>query len=249
VPQPQGRGAYVSLFGGVGRGGDASITQSGTVFIPEIGGGPLAVDAAGRAGSKTQGFGGAQIGYEWSHRSRLMPALGVNLLPAVEIEGLYMPGTDRRATLINPTVRFEEHRFDDTFSMNTTVILANAVLGFETPYRTITPYIGGGVGAALISMDDATSSQMDPAEPGINHFGASSSGAALAFAAQAKAGVRLSVGNSAYVFGEYRYLYIGGVDQMFGSTVDPAHAETTAWRVRFGDTSYNLVNVGVGVGF
>lgn len=249
VPQPQGRGAYVSLFGGVGRGGDGSVSQSGTVFLPEVAGGPLAVDAAGHSGSKNTAFGGAQIGYEWSHRSRLMPALGVNLLPAVEVEGFYMSGTDRRATLENPNVRLAEQTFDDTFSMNTTVILANAVIGFETPYSNITPYIGGGVGAALISTDSASSSQMNPVEPGINHFGAASDSAALAFAAQAKAGVRVAVGDNAYVFGEYRYLYIGGADQTFGSTVDPAHAATTAWKVRFGDTSYNLVNVGVGVGF
>jgi len=179
APTAQGRGAYAGLFGGVGRGGDRSVGQSGTVFIIEAAGGPLAVDANGQTNSDNVSFFGGQLGYEWLYHSRL----GIDLLPAIEIEGLYMPGTDQHATLQNPNLRLAEQTFDDTFSMDTTVILANAVVGFRTPYQSITPYVGGGVGAALISVDDATSTQTNPVEPGINHFGFSSDSAALAFAA------------------------------------------------------------------
>tara|TARA_R110002124_G_scaffold6975_4_gene41361 strand:- start:407 stop:1441 length:1035 start_codon:yes stop_codon:yes gene_type:complete len=245
APPSLGRGAYVSLFGGVGQGGASNVNQSGTVFFPEISGGPLAVDAKGKTESERVKFAGAQLGYEWSYHSRL----GMDLMPAIEFEGLRIASADYHGTLENPTARLPEHTFDDTFSMNTNVFLANAVVGLRTPYKSITPYIGGGIGAALVSIDGATSTQINPAEAGINHFNGGSDSSAWTFAAQAKAGVRVAVSDGAYVFGEYRYLYVGAVDQAFGSTMYPAHAETTAWAVRFGDTSYNLFNVGVGIGF
>ncbi|MGV8996742.1 MAG: outer membrane protein [Parvibaculaceae bacterium] len=245
VPKAQGRGAYVSLFGGVGSGGGSNVNQSGTVFFVEAVGGPLAVDANGKTENRSVRFGGAHLGYEWSYHSRL----GFDLMPAIEFEGLRLASADYHGTLSNPNVRTVEQTFDDSFSMSTNVFLANAVFGIRTPYESITPYIGGGVGAALVTINGATSSQLNPAEPGINHFNAGSDSSAWTFAAQAKAGVRVGLGDSAYVFGEYRYLYVGAVDQGFGSTSYPTHAATSPWVVRFGDTSYNLFNVGVGVGF
>lgn len=240
-----GRGAYVSLFGGLGQGGGSNANQSGTVFFVEAVGGPLAVDAKGKTESQRVKFGGAQLGYEWSYHSRL----GMDLMPAIEFEGFRLASADYRGTLQNPNLRSVEQTFDDSFSMNTNVFLANAVIGVRTPYRSITPYIGGGIGAALVSIDGASSIQVNPAELGINHFNSGTDSSAWTFAAQAKAGVRVAVADSAYVFGEYRYLYVGAVDQAFGSTAYPAHAATSAWAVRFGDTSYNLFNVGVGIGF
>jgi hypothetical protein len=235
------RGAYVSLFGGGGASSGSNATQLGTVFISEAAGGPLAVNATGRTNSSSFGFAGAHIGYEWSYGSRL--------LPAVEIEGLYLHHTEQRATLENPTTRLPEHTFGDTFPTSTAVVLANAVVGFRTPYQSVTPYVGGGIGAAHISIDGASSTQRSPSEPGINHFNSGPNSSAWAFAAQAKAGVRLALGNSAYVFGEYRYLYVGSYDHIFGSTVYPTHVATSAWTVRFGDTSYNLAAGGIGFNF
>jgi opacity protein-like surface antigen len=249
VPPTTGRGAYLGLFGGRASGGDSSTSQLGTVFYPEATGGPLAVDATGRTSSSSTGFVGTQIGYEWSYRSRLLPALKIDLLPAIEIEGLYLRNTRHNATLENSNARLSEQTFDDTFPTSTAVILANAVVGIRTPYQSITPYIGGGIGAARISIDGASSTQTDPAEPGINHFSTIPDSSVWGFAAQAKAGVRLALGDSAYMFGEYRYLYVGSVDQIFGSTANPTHAATTPWTVRFGDTSYNLFDVGVGLNF
>ena len=131
----------------------------------------------------------------------------------MEIEGFYLAGNQPRATLVTPTDRFAEHSFDTTFPTRTTVLLANMVVGFNTPYQGITPYIGGGIGAANVSINGATSTQTDPAEPGINHFNARPDSSAWTFAAQAKAGARFALGNSgAYLFGEYRYLYVGDVN-------------------------------------
>ncbi|WP_441238729.1 outer membrane protein [Bradyrhizobium sp. 930_D9_N1_4] len=241
VPARNG-GAYVGVFGGGGSRGGTDVSQLGTVFFIEAAGGPLAVDASGRTSSGGVGFGGAHLGYEWSY--------GAYVRPALEIEGFYLAGNQPRATLVNPTDRLAEHSFDTTFPMRTTVLLANMVVGFNTPYQGITPYVGGGIGAANVSINGATSTQTDPVEPGVNHFNARPDSSAWTFAAQAKAGARFALGNSgAYLFGEYRYLYIGDVNQVFGSTVSPGHAATSPWTASFGGTSHHLAAGGIGFGF
>lgn len=249
APSAPNRGAYASLFGGGGSGGSSSTSQLGTVFYAEAAGGPLAVDATGQTNSSSVGFIGTQIGYEWAYRSRLLPEHKIDLLPALEIEGFYLSSAQHNATLQNPNVRLAEQTFEDSFSTSTAVILANAVVGIRTPYQSLTPYIGGGIGAARITIDGATSTQTNPLEPGINHFNSIPDSVAWTFAAQAKAGVRYAFSDNAYLFGEYRYLYVGAVEHSFGSTVYPGHAATTAWTVRSGDTYYNLMNAGVGVSF
>jgi len=236
------RGAYVGVFGGGGSRSGSSVSQLGTAFFTEAEGGPLAVDARGRTNSGGVGFGGAHIGYEWSY--------GKYLQPALELEGFYLAGNQQRATLTNPTIRLDEHAFSDTFPSRTTVLLANMVVGFRTPYQGFTPYIGGGIGAANVSIKGATSTQTDPAEPGINHFNANPDSSAWTFAAQAKVGARMPLGDSgAYLFGEYRYLYIGAVNQVFGSTVYPGHVPTSPWTASFGGTSNHLAAAGVGFSF
>ncbi len=240
-PAP-GRGAYVGVFGGGGSRSGSSLSQFGTVFFPEITGGPMAIDATGRTGSGGVGFAGAHLGYEWSY--------GAHLRPALEIEGFHLAGNQPRATLLNPTPRLVEQAFDTTFPTRTTVLLANMVVGFPALYPGITPYLGGGIGAANVSIKGATSIQTDPPEAGINHFNARPDSSAWTFAAQAKAGARLALGDSgAYLFGEYRYLYIGDANQVFGSTVDPTHAATSPWTTSFGGTSHHLAAGGVGFNF
>ena len=235
-------GAYAGVFGGGGSRGSTAVSQFGTVFFPEVVGGPLAVDATGRTGSGGVGFGGAHLGYEWSY--------GAYVRPALEVEGFYLAGNQPRATLVNPTDRLAEHTFDNTFPTRTTVLLANMVVGFNTPYKGITPYIGGGIGAANVSINGATSTQTDPPEAGVNHFNSRPDSSAWTFAAQAKAGARLALGDSgAYLFGEYRYLYVGDVNQVFGSTAYPTHAPTSPWTTSFGGTSHHLAAGGVGFSF
>jgi hypothetical protein len=242
IPAAPDRGAYVGLFGGGAFGGGSNVSQLGTVFFVEAQGGPLAVNASGRTGSSSVGFAGAQIGHEWSY--------GSYLLPAIEIEGLYLARSQQRATLDNPSDRMGERTFDNTFPTRTAVALANAVVGFRTPYQGVTPYIGVGMGAANLSIDGASSTQINPPEAGINHFNSDANSSTWTFAAQAKAGLRVALGNSgAFLFGEYRYLYLGSVDQIFGNTVAAGHASTSPWTVRFDDTSYHLAAGGIGFSF
>jgi opacity protein-like surface antigen len=233
------RGVYFGGFGGGGFSTATDVSQLGTAFFAEMMGGPLAVNAKGRTDSGSAGFGGGQIGYETSYGSVVRPAF--------EIEGFYLATGNRRATLQNANDRSAEQTFDNSFSMNSSVFLANLVLSFPTSHPGVTPYIGGGIGGARVAIEGASSLQINPAEGDLNHFSSDSS--AWTFAAQAKAGVRVAVGGNAYVFGEYRYLHVGSTDQIFGSTVDASHVPTTAWTDRFGDTSYHLATAGIGFNF
>jgi hypothetical protein len=113
------RGVYVGVFGGGGFSTSTNATQLGTAFFTEAEGGPLAVNATGRTDSGGVGFVGGQIGYEWSY--------GSMVLPAFEIEGFYLGAGSRRATLQNTgdPLRLPEHTFDNSFPMNSSVLLAN----------------------------------------------------------------------------------------------------------------------------
>ncbi len=236
-----GRGTYVAVFGGGGFGSSTDITQRGTVFFIEAQGGPLAVNGTGSAGSGGVGFVGAQVGHEFASNS--------GVLPAFELEGFYLATGTRRATLAAPSDRLPEHTFDNTFPMNNAVLLANMVLSFPSSYPGVTPYIGGGIGAARVAINGADSLQIDPIEPGVNHFNSGPDSSAWTFAAQAKAGVRLAIGSNAFLFGEYRFLYVGSTDQIFGSTVYPFHAPTSPWTVNFDATTYQLATGGIGFEF
>ena len=235
------RGVYVGLFGGGGVSISTSATQFGTVFFIEAAGGPLSVNATDRTDSGGVGFVGGQIGYEARY--------GSMMLPAFEIEGFYLANGTRHVTLQNPNVRAVEQTFDTTLPMNTAVVLANLVLSFPTSYPGVTPYFGGGIGAARVTVNGGNSLQTNPTEGALNHFNSGPDSTAWTFAAQAKAGVRVSLGANAYVFGEYRYLYVGSSDQIFGPTVDATHVPTSAWTVRFGDTSHHLGTAGIGFSF
>jgi opacity protein-like surface antigen len=235
------RGVYIGVFGGGGSGTSTHVSQLGTAFFIEAEGGPLAVNATGRTDSGGVGFIGGQIGYELSYGSFVQPAF--------ELEGFYLRTGTRRGTLDSPTDRLEQHTFDNTFSIRNSVYLASMVLSFPTVHPGVTPYIGGGIGGARVSVSDANSLQTAPPELGVNHFNSGTDSSVWTFAAQAKAGVRVALGRNVYLFGEYRYLYVGSADQIFGNTVYPFHAPTTAWTVRFDDTSYHLGTAGIGINF
>lgn len=235
------RGTYVGVFGGWGSGSDTDVNQLGTVFFTEAQGGPLAVNARGQTDSDGGGFIGGQVGHEWSSNSMAVPAF--------EIEGFYLDTGTQHATLENPTDRLPEHTFADTFPTDTSVFLANLVLSFPKAFQGVTPYVGGGIGGAQVDIDGATSLEVDPAEPGINHFNSGADSSVWTFAAQIKAGARLPISGNAYVFGEYRYLYVGSTDHIFGNTDYDTHAPTAAWTVRFDDTSHHMATAGIGFSF
>ncbi|HEV8061632.1 MAG TPA: outer membrane beta-barrel protein [Gemmataceae bacterium] len=238
-------GYYVGIFGGGGGSSNTHATQSGTALFP-VGGppdglGPLSVNADGNMRSSGTYLGGFQIGHEWSG---LPLGTGWALLPALEYEAYYL-GDTQNGYLINPTPRLDEHDFLVSLPTDTGVFLANAVVSLNSPVRNIYPYIGAGVGSAVMSIHGANSAQLAPPEPGINHFNSDPNASSWAFATQGKAGVRFALSDHWNLFGEYRYLYIGSTEYVFGSTQYPTHIPTTPWNMHLGGISQNVAVLGL----
>jgi opacity protein-like surface antigen len=236
------RDLYFGVFGGGGTSSGGDVTQRGTVYFIEAQGGPLAVNATGNTNSSSRRLFGVQFGHEWSRGSQLA---------AFEFEGLYLPSHRVSARLENSASagRIGEQTFDDSFDMSSVVTMGNLVVGFPKRYPGVTPYVGGGIGLARVDISGANSTQISPTEPGINHFNSGTGSSAWTVAAQIKAGVRWALGDSAYAFGEYRFLYVDATDQNFGPTAYPTHAPTSDWQVRFDDTSYHFLTAGIGLSF
>lgn len=239
-----GRGFYLGAFGGGGVSSNGTILQNGTAFLSS---GALSVSATGNGIDNSAMVGGLHLGYEWQGWRLGQEGSGWGLLPAAELEGYYL-GTTQRGRLDNPTPRIPEHTFDTSFPLNMGVFLSNAVLTLHTPYK-IHPYLGAGVGAAYVSVSGADSSQLNPAEPGINHFNSNPNASSWALAAQTKAGFRADIAEGWWLFTEYRLLYVGPTNYTFGNTVYPTHSQTTSWNVTFGSMYYNIAVAGVGFDF
>jgi opacity protein-like surface antigen len=224
------RDLYFGVFGGAGASSGGDVTQRGTVYITEAQGGPLAVNATGKTNSSGGGLFGVQFG---------------------ELEGLYLPGRRVSARLENSASpgRLDAQTFDNSFDMSSVAILGNLIVSFPRRYPGMTPYVGGGIGLARVSISGANSTQVSPAEPGINHFNSGTDSSAWTFAAQMKTGVRWALGDSAYLFGEYRFLYVDATKQNFGPTAYSGHAATSDWQVRIGGTSRHFLTAGIGFGF
>ena len=237
---PDGRGIYLGLFGGGGSSTSTSVRQTGSVLVNP----PLPVDARGNAGSTGVAVGGAHLGYEWGDLS--LGESGWALRPAAEIEGYYL-GNNLSAQLYSPnTPGVPNHRFSDAFPQKAGVFLANAILSFKTPYSSaVFPYIGGGVGGAVLSLNGAYSEQSSPPEPGLNHFNSNTNASSSAFAATAKVGLRGEIYKRVSMFVEYRYLFVDSSSYTFGSTVGAGtpflnHPPTTDWGINLGSQNYNM---------
>jgi opacity protein-like surface antigen len=238
---------YIGVFGGAGASTKIDISQFGTAFFTELAGGPLAVNAFGRADSSTVGFVGGHVGYQWLEKSlNLFNSLS-GLTPAVELEGYYLgKNTFTGHDLNNNTERLPEHDFLVTYPMNAGVFLVNAVANFNlSNLPKFHPYIGAGIGASILSISDADATQVAPAEVGVNHYNSKPSNTDTTFAAQVKAGLSFAFNENISMFGEYRWLHLSNSSYTFGSTVFPGHAATSSWSVELGSQNYNLGAVGL----
>jgi opacity protein-like surface antigen len=243
------RGLYLGIFGGGGNSTNNNVTQNGTALYSTAKGGPLVVNAQGTPNSNSTGIGGLHVGYEWA--GWLMGKEGERwgLLPAAEFEGYYL-GTTQNVQMLNPSARIPEHTFSDNFPINGGVLLTNALLTVRTPYiDPIYPYVGAGVGTAIVSISGANSAQLNPPEPGINHFNSNPNASNWGFATQVKAGIRAEVVEHVSLFVEYRFLYISPTNYTFGSTVYSTHVATTPWNVNFGGMYYNMGAAGIEYNF
>lgn len=236
---------YIGGFGGMLYPNSAKLIQRGTAFFTEAEGGPLAVDARGHASRKSSGFGGAQIGYEWRECPISLGCSDWSITPAAEIEAFFFHNR-KKGSLINPTNRLDEHDFIDTFPMDIGAYLVNGVLTLNSCcIENLSPYVGGGVGAAHVSIRRAKSIQIEPPEIGVNHFNSDRSDSSWAFAAQAKAGLRYNICERIHIFGEYRFFYMGSSRYLLGSTVSPGHAPTSPWDIDVKNHSYNAFVFGI----
>jgi len=249
---PKGRSIYLGIFGGGGSSDNDFITQSGTALYSTNAGpgglGALPVNASGNAASNTAALGGLHVGYEFSGWNFVDNSESWGLIPAVEFEGYYL-GTNQNGQLNSPNTRVTNHSFSDSFPIDSGVLLGNALLNFNTPFKSIHPYIGGGIGAAIVSVSNANSTQINPFEAGINHFNSNPNVSNWSFAAQAKAGFRVDIAERLWLFTEYRFLFVDANDYTFGSTRYSTHIPTTQWNVNFGDMFYHTAVAGLGYSF
>lgn len=235
-------GLYLGAFGGGGNAVDSHTYQYGTALFrePPVDRGPLGVDALGTLSSHSTWLAGANLGYSWKN-----PCSWFN--PAMEMEGFYL-SSNLDGTLDTPSTALPEHLFDDSFTANIKVFLINSVLSFKNPIMPqVVPYVGVGIGGALISLSDAESFQKapPPGEPGVNHFSAKTSSQDSSFAGQVKLGLNYMFTKNWSLFAEYRFLYLGANHYNFGSTVFPGHAVTTSWGVNVDSIRYNLGVAGI----
>lgn len=235
---------YLGVFGGGGSSNHFDGSQFATAFLTEAAGGPLAVNAFGQINDHNASFLGVQLGYQ-AQEICLSASSEWILAPAVELEGYWMHKSSFDGTLINNTARLPEHDFLVTYPMRRTVFLANAVLNFNSPCLLVDPYIGFGIGSAIVRISDASAIQASPPEEGINHYNANPSGTNSTFAGQIKLGLNYNLNECISFFAEYRWLYLANTHFVFGSTVYPTHAETSSWQVNLDSQKYNLGNVGV----
>lgn len=240
---------YIGGFGGGVYSNSNRVSQYGTAFFSELDSiGPLPIIAEGHLKETSTGFGGGQIGYEWTR-----PLCSCwSIAPAVELEYFYF-SHKKKGHLINQTVvGLPEHDFVDSFHMNSNFILANIMLAVNSDCLCgFSPYVGGGIGAARISLHKADSLQVEPQERGINHFNSNTNDSTWTFAAQAKAGLRYNFGqlfcfcHNLHIFAEYRYFYVDSSNFIFGSTNYKTHVPTSPWNVKVKNVSYNAFAVGV----
>lgn len=244
VTPPMGS-VYLGAFGGWGASNDFDVRQSGVAFFttpPLLT--PLPVDATGSDDSFSAGFGGIHLGYEWITPRYKDTLWTWSVVPAIEVEGIYLdPSTSLDVVNANP--RLGNHTFDDSFSLKTGVVLINGILSFNHINSVFHPYIGLGLGSAIISASGANSVQILPLEPGVNHFNSGTSDDDWTFAAQVKAGLRYSINEHLRIFGEYRFIYIGNTNYTFGATRYPTHVETTSWTVAMNSMNLNSGALGI----
>ncbi len=266
------KGWYFGLFGGGSISDHGNFTQSGIAY-KRLGDGQatanydLYVDTKGRTHSKAGVLGGLHVGYEWAEIPFTDNASsGWGLRPALEVEGYYL-GTSQSGYLANPSAEpavwhgvVEDshslaagtHTFKNAFKTDMGVLLTNIVLTFKTPWaHKIYPYIGGGIGAAITSLSDGDSRQIDPAaEPTINHFNAHTSASSSSFAVQGKAGLRAEIMEHLAIFAEYRYLHVTATNYTLGATVYPSiHSDTSAWTTHFSGMDFHSGVLGIEYGF
>lgn len=259
-------GLYGSVFGGVAWSARQDVKQTGAAHmrgdhaLPGYKDFDLLVDTRGRATSERAGMFGANVGYRFDTRdSRIAPSVELEAahLSRRQSANLRNPAAERIANVGSgstqvrlddplPTVTDKygagKHRFANRMDIDTNLVMLNAVFAYKS-HGFIEPYLGVGIGMALVDAGRAVSHQTNPSGPievspvtgeRVNHFNGRTRDRDAALAWQAKAGVSASLGRHLALFLEYRLVHVGATDFVFGSTRYAGHAPTERWRVRNG---------------
>ena len=284
VGSAHAEGLYVGAFGGFGRTDNQSVEQLGTAhkgYTHEdvYHAYDLPVDQDGKNNSKSSTVFGGQLGYEF--------AAAGSIKPAIEVEGIYLSadqsaslanpddeiptniseiidGVKSSVTDAEDLAAVEEHgtlaagvhTFGNTSKLKVGLFMLNGVVNFDRGSKLV-PYVGAGVGMAVLHQDQAVSLQTGPggveqsaaAGEAVNHLNSKDHATDFAFAAQAKAGVRYQLTAKTSLFVEYRYINLAATEYTFGSTVYADHAPTDAWIVKNGSMSLHNALVGIRFGF
>lgn len=235
---------YVGAFGGGGASNHFNGSHHATAFILEAAGGPLPVNAFGKLDSKNTAFLGAQLGYQAQNIS-LNSFSQWTLGPAFELEGYTMNRRSVNGEFIHNTPRIDEHDFLVSFPTRRTMLLANAILNFNNHCLSIHPYIGFGIGNAMVRISGADATQIEPAEAGVNHYNTNTSDTNATFAGQFKLGFSYDINKYLSFFADYRWLYLANSHFLFGSTAAPNHAPTSSWQVKLDAQQFHLGNIGL----
>lgn len=235
---------YVGAYGGSGVSNHFDASHFATAYFTEAEGGPLAVDAFGGLNRKSAPFFGVQLGYQ-AQEILFSPCSKWTLGVAAELEGYYMNKRTFEGDLINNTDRLPEHDFVVSYPMKKTVFLANAVLNFNHAHFQLHPYIGLGIGSAIVKITDASATQISPPEVGVNHYNADPGDTVSTFAGQAKFGLGYDINQCISLFAEYRWLYLADTHFVLGSTIFPNHTPTSSWQVKLDAQKYHLGNIGI----
>ena len=272
-------GLYLGIVGGVGSTGGQGVEQTGVAHKQGSfnGGFPdfdLKVDVDGSVERSRAGVFGFHSGFRWKTAS--------SLKPAIEIEGLYHVGSQESA-LQNPDTEVlanivewsgqtysakylrtnisdhygpDEHRFANSMQVRTTLGMINGVVSYDRGAR-LKPYLGGGVGLAVIQMKDGVSLQTSPlnssspfeidpvSKSDVNHFNSQPDASDVALAVQAKAGLRSHLTSHVSAFAEYRLIHVNESNFTFGSTSYVGHSPTDHWNLT--SAALNLHNAVVGI--
>lgn len=238
---------YLGIFGGGGAVTVSNFCQAALVNYPNSGGqgGPQNVSVYGGGKSTAVGMAGAQLGYLWPEfketNSKRQGQTSMNL--ATEAEAYYVGFRIRRnLDGVNNWVT----RYYSTFPIDGGVFLGSFVGHFgmncESRYHF---FIGGAAGASILLAHDASSYQTRPANNlTLNIFNSNRSDSAWVFAAQGKAGVMYHFTEFFKISGEYRFLYLTPARFTFGSTVADNIPTTNRWRVKFGNSFFNMGDLG-----
>jgi opacity protein-like surface antigen len=235
---------YVSVFGGGGSLFTRKIEQTGLAFnqgsnlnVP--------VDVSGAGSRNSVGFGGVHVGYKWLDLLKSNEGSRWGLTPATEIEGYYLGGT-QRDNLNNNKNKSADYSFKATYPLHNGVFLANAILNINPLDKLkFHPYLGAGVGAALVATSGAESIQTAPEKSSLNYYGSKSNSSDWAFATQAKLGLSLDFTSSSSIFAEYRFLYLAPSQYTLGSTKNQSNIASSSWDIHMGGLYSNMGTLGV----